>query len=117
MIRRISRASALDLIKQVKKVEISASLFNPRSKSAFELLKQMQSKKFSELNPKYECVFNNVEDEKASPIVKVEFVNNLSWVVDSGDYTCQRLREALFSKAHDVEVLDTIANAEKPEDL
>lgn len=117
MIRRISKASSLDLIKQIKRVEISASQFNPQSKSVFELLKQLQSKKFTENNPKYECVFENLEDERAPPVLKVEFNNAMKWEVDPSDYTAQRLREAIFTKAHDVEILDTIANAEKPEDL
>jgi len=117
MIRRISKASSLDLIKQIKKVEISASQFNPRSKSVFELLKQLQSQKFKEFNPKYECVFENLDNESASPSLKVEFSNSMKWEVDPSDYTAQRLREAIFTKAHDVEILETIANAEKPEDL
>ena len=117
MIRRISKASSLDLIKQVRKVEISASQFNPRSKSVFELLKQLQSRRFNEFNPKYECIFENLEDEAAAPKLRVEFSNDMAWVVDPSEYTAQRLREAIFTKAHDVEVLESIANAEKPEDL
>ena len=117
MIRRISRSSALNLIKQIKSVEISASLFNPKSKSAFELLKQMQSTKFVELNPKYECTFNNLDNEKDIPLLKVEFINKMTWEIETSDYTAQRLRESIFTKAHDVEILDSIANADKPEDL
>ena len=117
MISRISKTASLDLIKQVKRVEISASQFNPRSKSAFELLKQLQSRRFTEFNPKYECVFENLEDERAEPKLKVHFVNDMTWEVDPGDFTSQRLREGIFTRAHDVEILETVANAEKPEDL
>jgi hypothetical protein len=117
MIRRISKTSSLDLIKQIKKVEISACQFNPRSKSVFELMKQLQSKRFTEFNPKYECVFENMDDENAAPSLKVEFSNSMKWEIDPSDYTAQRLREAIFTKAHDVEILETISNAEKPEDL
>lgn len=117
MIRKISRSSALDLIKQVHKVEIFASLSNNQSKSAFELLKQMQSTKFTEKNPKYECVFHNQNNAKEAPKLKVLYSNNMEWEIDTSDYSSQRLREALFTRAHDVEVLETIANAERPDDL
>lgn len=117
MIKRITKASTIDLVKQIKKVEIAASVFSPQSVSAFALHKQMQNKRFKEVNPKYECVFNVLTDPKSAPNLKVEYNNGMSWSVDTGDFTCQRLRYEIFSRAQDVEVLDIIANAEKPEDL
>ena len=117
MIKKIARSSALDLIKQVHKVEIFASLSNIQSKSAFELLKQMQSTKFTEKNPKYECIYHNQENINESPKLKVKYSNNMEWEIDTTEYSSQRLREALFTRAHDVEVLETIASAERPDDL
>lgn len=116
-IARYTKSAALDLVKYVKSVEITASAFNPRSRSCFALYEQMNSAKFKEMNPKYSCSFKHVDDKNVEPRLKVSYMNNMVWDIDPGDYTSQRLRSAIFSRAHDCEIIETIANADKPENL
>jgi len=71
---KITRKVSNHLIKYVKRVTIEYNPFDIRTTSARELLRQLQSNRFSQSNPKLQ-VNSTVSASLEPPKVEIEFVN------------------------------------------
>lgn len=111
---RVERHIASQLIKLVKKIEIKANYWDPKSTSAFEFARQMHSKQLIKENPKLEVIFIK-HDTSDPPSVTVDYSDGSQWKTDTSDIKCLELRNTLYLKASDAE--DRIEEAEGNFDL
>ena len=90
----------MELIKFVKRVEVSAHFWDTNSRSAFEIARQMSSPKLHDANTDYEFVMN-ASDTSVEPKIKVDFLDGSSWEEHTARFSATELRGALFEKAAD----------------
>ncbi|ETV98928.1 hypothetical protein, variant [Aphanomyces invadans] len=68
--------AARDVIRFLKKAEISFSSFDSRATGACEFYRQLNATKTKKVNPKCEVVYNVAVHGKSDPLIKLTFIND-----------------------------------------
>lgn len=98
MAPRVAKHVAMDLIKYVRKLDVTAYAFEPAQKSAYEFALQLSSPKLATSNPNFAVNFEFHTQPGPSKIV-AEFSNGKKWETQGEGKTCADLRYEFFEQA------------------
>ena len=99
---RVPKHIAMDLVQYIKNVKVQAHFWDTKSRSAFEIARQMSSPKFQKVNRSFECVLENSK-KPMDPKITAEFLDGSKWEQSTADLSCNELRGMLFERARDAE--------------
>ncbi|GFH50083.1 hypothetical protein CTEN210_06559 [Chaetoceros tenuissimus] len=100
---KLSREMTTHLFKYVKKVDIKFNPFDSRTKSARELLRQVQADRFKKANPKLK-INAKVLGTVAPPSVSIEFVDGETRNYCSKDYIAKEMLDDLYLVANNLDI-------------
>mmetsp|Transcript_32745 Transcript_32745/g.69130 ORF Transcript_32745/g.69130 Transcript_32745/m.69130 type:complete len:116 (-) Transcript_32745:316-663(-) len=87
---KVTKEMTSHLIKYVRTVDVTFNPFDMRTRSARELLRQVNSERFLESNPKLK-VKANIQSKPDAPTVKFAFVDGTDVSFDSREYLAQEM--------------------------
>jgi hypothetical protein len=99
---RIPRHIAAELIQFVKKVEVKAHYWDPKSTSAFEFARQMSSAKLKKINPSLDVKLDQLEKPGPSEL-HVEYLDGSKWTTSTYGLSANELRGEFYMRATDAE--------------
>ncbi|KAG9411668.1 hypothetical protein AC1031_017306 [Aphanomyces cochlioides] len=68
--------AARNIIRFLKKAEVSFSSFDTRASGACEFYRQLNATKTKKINPKCEILYTNTIQGKSDPLIKLTFIND-----------------------------------------
>lgn len=100
---KISRNASTHLFKYISRVEVKFNPFDSRTRSARELLRQVQAERFVKANPKLK-IMTNVVATADPPMVKFEFVDGTQRTYDSQQYVAKEMMEDILLAANAIDI-------------
>mmetsp|Transcript_31800 Transcript_31800/g.66843 ORF Transcript_31800/g.66843 Transcript_31800/m.66843 type:complete len:116 (-) Transcript_31800:248-595(-) len=97
MPQKITKEMSSHLIKFVRKVDVSFNPFDMRTRSARELLRQVNSERLLRSNPKLK-VNANIQATSSAPAVKFTFVDGTDATFDSREYLASEMLTDVWRK-------------------
>mmetsp|Transcript_425 Transcript_425/g.901 ORF Transcript_425/g.901 Transcript_425/m.901 type:complete len:116 (-) Transcript_425:398-745(-) len=87
---KITKVMSSHLIKYVRTINVSFNPFDVRTRSARELLRQVNSERFLHANPKLK-VKPDIHSKPNAPLVKFSFVDGTDVSFDSREYLANEM--------------------------
>lgn len=90
------------LFRYVRNVDIKFNPFDSRTRSARELLRQVQADRYKKANPKLE-VKSSVLSTPDAPSVAFKFIDGTEHSFDSQEYNCKEMMEQVYFRAMEID--------------
>lgn len=100
---RIAKETALGLILFVKSVKITGVAWDPTSRSAWEMYRQMGCMKLKKANPLLEVTYEENDDFEGKPVMHVEYSNGEVVEYLTKGKIAQNLRLEIFARCEQLE--------------
>lgn len=100
---KLTKDITTHLFKYVKKVDIQFNPFDSRTRSARELMRQVQAQRFVKANPKLK-IGTHVVGTAEPPKVDFEFIDGTKKTYDSQNYQVKEILEDVFMTANNMDI-------------
>mmetsp|Transcript_23181 Transcript_23181/g.33907 ORF Transcript_23181/g.33907 Transcript_23181/m.33907 type:complete len:114 (+) Transcript_23181:224-565(+) len=100
---KVTRDISTHLFKYVKRVDIRFNPFDDRTRSARELMRQVQAERFIKANPKLK-INKNVVGTIDTPSVEFEFVDGTVKTFDSKEFLAKEMLSEVYTTADNLDI-------------